>query len=80
MKNVQFDEDVSSSRYIKKQEQTGITGFLIKKGIVKDLQQANILLIGIIVVMAIIFFISISGGNSSEDTYDPVLDDPSLTI
>jgi SNF family Na+-dependent transporter len=80
MSEMQFNEEQTSTRYIKTVESKGITAFLIKKGIAKDIKQANVILIGVIIVMSIIFFISISGGNSSGDTYDPVLDDPSLTI
>lgn len=79
---MEFNEDTT---YSKNQptisKPSGMIGFLIKTGIVKDKQQANYILFGIIGVLVIIFFISSSSMKDSTSTkYDPSVDDPVLDI
>lgn len=80
MNNVQFDEEQYSQTSFKVPKPSKMAGFLIRVGLAKDEKSANVILIGVIVVMAIIFFISISGGNSSSTEYDSAMDDPSVNI
>lgn len=53
MSNVQFEEEqADTARYVKYgQTPTGIIGFLLKRGIVKDENQANYVLIGVIILV-----------------------------
>ena len=79
MSEIQFDEGddlILQHKIQNRREKPGIADLLIKSGIVKDKQQANLVMIGIIIFMAIIFFISISDNDS--DTYNPATDDPTL--
>jgi hypothetical protein len=62
MSEMQFNEEQTSTRYIPAKKSDGIKGFLISKGFAKDEPQANYILLGIIGIMVIIFFITISSG------------------
>ena len=54
---------------------------LIKLGIVKDEKQANIVLMGLIGILVIVFFIAnASGNNNSSEIKDVSIHDPVLDI
>lgn len=77
--SVEFNEEQSFSRPSSFQKPpSGIIGFLLNKGIAKDTQQANYILIGTIGVLVIIFFISVSISSNSSKTPEnsPALIDP----
>jgi hypothetical protein len=80
MSEVTFNEDdVSKSLRAMQADKPvgGMTGFLIKKGIVKDVAQANLVLLGIaIVVFCISGFVVYSSSHSSNA---PVEDMPQAT-
>lgn len=79
--SVEFNEGQYTSTQKRPLSEKGIIGLIIKTGLAKDVQQANYVMIGIIVVMAIIFYITAFGGSGSSDIeYDPLLDDPSLEV
>lgn len=71
--SVEFNEpQYQTSSPVYTQKEKGIVGLIMKTGLVKDKKQANLVMIGIIVVMAIIFFISISSmGNGGGNDYTP---------
>ncbi len=69
--SVEFNEE--SSRYLPKTKYpSGISGLIIKSGLAKDARGANIVMIGVIVVMLVIFLIVISGNDDADiEAIDP---------
>lgn len=70
--SVEFNEEQGSTRYPHTTTPKGITGLLIKTGLAKDVKQANLIMLGVIGFMAVIFFISIvsMSGDTTINDYD----------
>ncbi|PIP87100.1 hypothetical protein COW81_02095 [Candidatus Campbellbacteria bacterium CG22_combo_CG10-13_8_21_14_all_36_13] len=69
MSDVEFENQI---RYnIPTQEESGITGWIIKKGISSTKSGANKILLGVFVFLIIfaLFVIFSSGGNKADDPY-----------
>ncbi len=64
MEGIQFDEPTYGMSTRRPQQNKGLTAWLLKKGIAKDRQQAQYILIGVAVVAVVVgfLFISQSGG------------------
>lgn len=76
--NVQFEEEPTLvRRSVAEPGSRGITGFLIQKGVVKSVQAANMLFIGVVVVAVIL--IGILNATRGEDTPPPQID-PDMLI
>lgn len=73
----EFNEQQNINRQAPRQSQkeSGVTGKLIKLGIAKDVRQANLIQIGIIVFMLLVMALFMFGGNddrqSKIDNTDP---------
>jgi len=78
MDNVEFDEEQYSQTTSAGQKPSKMAAKLIALGLVKDEKGANIVLVGLIAVLCIIFFLSLASG-SEEIEFVPV-DDPSLQL
>ena len=78
---VQFEEEQYNTIRPVKRSPKGLLGLVIKSGIAKTPAQANMVLIGLIVVLMIISYISLNSlkGSGGDDVLDPTLDDPTLT-
>ena len=65
--NFQLNEQQSYQTSVKPSPAaSGMAGFLIKKGLAKNATQANLILIGVIVVLVLIMFFALRGGESSS--------------
>jgi len=78
MSNIEFDQEQYSQTTSSGQKPSKMAAALIALGLVKDEKGANFLLIGLIAVLCVIFFLSLSSG-SEEIEFVPV-DDPSLEL
>ena len=81
MSKVQFEEEqFTSSRLPRTNQPKGITAKLIKLGVAKNEKQAGLIMIGMIVVLLLISWFSISslGSGGADDTFDAV--DPAELI
>lgn len=77
--SVKFNEEQTKT-YITKQTPKGIIGFLLKHKIAKDIQQANIIMIGMIIILGIITFIALSHGSSRNNTGSYPTTDPTTEL
>lgn len=73
MSNVEFEEPIVPLTPTIHREEKNITGFIIKTGLVKNKSQANLVMIGVILLCLIIMAsIFMSGGSGEESKRVPV--------
>ena len=54
MSNVEFEEDFKPEQYTQMNNPTGMTGWLLKKGIIKDESQSKMFLLGLLGLIVLI--------------------------
>jgi hypothetical protein len=81
MNNVEFEEEQYSQTTSSGQKPSKMAAILISLGVVKDEKGANVVLVGLIVVLVIIFILAATlDSNDSNNSDSLPVDDPSLYI
>lgn len=78
MTELKFNEEQSPIRGIQTNPDTGIIGFLLRKNIAKNKQQANLVMLGLIVVLCVItlFAMNSRGNDVAISPDDPTINLP----
>jgi Flp pilus assembly pilin Flp len=81
MNNVEFDKEQYSQATNSGQKPSKMVTTLIALGLVKDEKSANIVLVGLIVVLVVIFLLAVTGNSNDSNIDDaPLVEDYSLYI
>tara|TARA_B100000745_G_C20061611_1_gene362272 strand:- start:549 stop:785 length:237 start_codon:yes stop_codon:yes gene_type:complete len=67
--SVEFDEENTPIYNRMDKQRSGIIGFLLQKGLVKTVRQANIVLIVLLLILLVVTFVAI--GSSNKEVIDP---------
>ncbi len=78
MSNIEFNEEQYSQNNFKVPKPSKMASLVISTGLAKDEKGANIVLVGAIAVLAVIFFIAISSGPDEIEVVPA--GDPSLQL
>jgi len=81
MSNIEFNEEQYSQTTSSGPKPSKMAAMIISTGLVKDEKGANVVLVGLIMVLVVIFLVAVTGNSNDSNIDDaPLIEDYSLYI